>query len=103
MVLTIRDYGPPPPSGTVEHHPYGWRRWGEQDYYLDQEWTWAGSSYDLRITAATSEGGAPVHEFRSRYYAIPVTKLIALCSTAGFAHVSQDNERYYQPVILASA
>jgi glycine/sarcosine N-methyltransferase len=103
LVLTIRDYGPPPAPGTVEHHPYGWRRWGDQDYYVDQEWHWNGPHYDLRITASRSEGAVPDHEFRGRYYAIPVAHLHTLCTTAGFVDVDRQDGRYYQPVILATA
>jgi len=26
LLLTVRDYGTPPQGGTIDHHPYGWRR-----------------------------------------------------------------------------
>jgi len=102
LLLTVRDYGPPPPPGTVEYRPYGWRRWGEHDYYVSQEWRWNGPCYDLRITASRSIDGRPEHAFEGRYYAIPVAQLAALCRTAGFVEVERQDGSFYQPVLLAT-
>jgi SAM-dependent methyltransferase len=102
LLFSVRDYGPPPPMGTVEHHPYGWRRWGEQRYYVDQEWRWDGACYDFRITASRSPGDEPSYSFAGRYYAVPVVTLQSLCRAAGFVQVERMDGEYYQPVIVAT-
>jgi SAM-dependent methyltransferase len=102
LLLTLRDYGAPPPSGTVEQRPYGWRQWGAQRYFLSQEWRWDGPWYDLRITAAEAPDASPVQVFSGRYYAIQVPALIGLCQDAGFIAVERRDGTFYQPVILAT-
>src|SRR5262245_6472676 len=42
-LISMRDYGPPPPSGTVELKPYGERSWAGRRYHLRQVWRWRGS------------------------------------------------------------
>lgn len=100
LVLTVRDYPPPPPAGTVETRPYGWRQWGDARYFVSQEWRWDGPHYGLRILAATEPGAPPVHTFSGRYYAIRLGSLLHLCAAAGFQAIEHLDGRFYQPVIL---
>jgi hypothetical protein len=98
----VRDYGAPPPSGSIERHPYGWRSIGGGDYHLWQEWTWDGPCYDLRILMSHKEFGPIERAFHGRYYAIPVGRLVELCQAAGFGNVTHTTEGFYQPVILGT-
>jgi SAM-dependent methyltransferase len=102
VLLTVRDYGPPPLSGTIERHPYGWRQIGGQAFYLWQEWTWDGPCYNLRILMSHTEFGPSEREFRGRYYAIPLPRLLQLCREAGFADLAHTADGFYQPVILGT-
>jgi SAM-dependent methyltransferase len=102
MLLTLRDYGPPPPTGTVETRPYGWRQWGDTQYFVSQEWRWEGTQYELRITAAPEPGAPPVHTFAGRYYAIRVPALLQLCASVGFIDLERRDGSFYQPVILGT-
>src|SRR5215471_16202894 len=46
-LISMRDYGPQLPPGTVEVRPYGERVWAGHRYDLRQVWTWRGARYDL--------------------------------------------------------
>lgn len=102
LLLTVREYGPPPPPGTVEHRPYGWRQWGDSRVFVSQEWRWDGPRYELRITAAPEPEAQPTHIFTGRYYAIQLPALLQLCTKAGFVDVERRDGRFYQPVILGT-
>jgi SAM-dependent methyltransferase len=102
LLLTVRDYGPPPHSGSIERHPYGWRSVAGVDYHFWQEWTWDGACYDLRILMSRAEYGPIERAFQGRYYAIPVRRLVDLCRAAGFVAVTHTTEGFYQPVILGT-
>jgi SAM-dependent methyltransferase len=102
LLVTVRDYGSPPLTGTIERKPYGWRRWGREEFFVSQEWRWDGPCYDFRITASRGADGPAVHEFAGRYYAISVSALEALCREVGFHDVQREDAAFYQPVILAT-
>ncbi len=55
-LISMRDYGPPPPSGTVEVRPYGERHWAGRRYHLRQVWTWHGPRYDLSFEFTPVDG-----------------------------------------------
>jgi SAM-dependent methyltransferase len=102
-LISMRDYGPPPPSGTVEVRPYGERLWAGRRYHLCQVWNWRGPRYDLsfEITAGdTSEASATV--LRSSYLAIPVEKIAGLMRAVGFEDVRRVDERFFQPVLVGT-
>ncbi|HXI20848.1 MAG TPA: class I SAM-dependent methyltransferase, partial [Gemmatimonadales bacterium] len=75
-LISMRDYGPPPPSGTVEVRPYGERTWAGRRYRVRQVWTWRGPRYDLSFEFTPEEGAPTV--LKTSYLAIPVSRVAAL-------------------------
>jgi SAM-dependent methyltransferase len=102
-LISMRDYQTPPPSGTVEVHPYGERRWAGHTYSLRQVWTWRGPRYDLslEITPVGNPAG-PVTVVEASYLAIPVERVIALMLAAGFVNVRRVDSRFFQPVLVGT-
>jgi ubiquinone/menaquinone biosynthesis C-methylase UbiE len=102
-LVSMRDYGSPPPSGTVEVWPYGERAWAGRRYLLRQVWSWRGPRYDLsfEITPMDSaEDRATI--LTSSYLAIPVAHVAELMSAAGFRGVRRVDERFFQPVLVGT-
>jgi len=102
-LISMRDYKPPPPSGTVEVQPYGERFWEGRRYSLRQVWAWRGPRYDfsLEITPVDRAGdGAAV--LKSSYFAIPVAEVIERMNAVGFEGVRRVDNRFFQPVIVGT-
>jgi SAM-dependent methyltransferase len=102
-LISMRDYGLPPPSGTIEVRPYGERLWAGRRYHLRQVWTWRGPRYDLSFEITPTDGGeAEAQVLKSSYLAIPVKKVSELMRTVGFAHVRRVDGRFFQPVLVGT-
>ena len=102
-LVSMRDYGSPPPPGTVEVLPYGERIGAGRRYDLRQVWTWRGPRYDLsfEITPAGSgEGSAMI--LQSSYLAIPVAEVAQLMIAVGFQGVRRVDGRFFQPVLVGT-
>ena len=102
-LVSMRDYGSPPPSGTVEVRPYGERAWEGRRYHLRQVWSWRGPRYDLsfEITPADSaENCATI--LKSSYLAIPVAQVADLMTVVGFQGVRRVDDRFFQPVLVGT-
>jgi len=102
-LISMRDYGSPPPAGTVEVRPYGERLWAGRRYHLRQVWTWRGARYDLsfEITPADrAEAAATV--LKTSYLAIPVEQMAGLMRTVGFESVRRVDGRFFQPVLVGT-
>jgi hypothetical protein len=99
----MRDYGAPPPAGTVEVHPYGERIWEGRRYEVRQLWTWHGPRYEVALeivpTAGTEE---PATLVRASYLAITPARVMQLLRAAGFERVGRIDGRFFQPVLVAS-
>ena len=99
VVFSVRDYA------TVERKspdvsPYGLRSDGDQRALAVQVWEWQGDQYDLRIYLTTDDGSACRTEvLHSRYYAVPMARLLELLSQAGFVEVTRRDDVFFQPVI----
>ena len=104
LLISLRDYGDPPPRGTVERRPYGERSLGGNRVSLEQIWTWDGDQYDLALAIEMLDGAAAGRrqEFRSRYRAYPVPQVQAIMEAGGFDRVQRIDGRFYQPVLLGS-
>ena len=104
LLISLRDYGAPPPSGTVERRPYGERSCGGSRFALEQVWTWDGDQYELTLAIEVVEGvdAGRRQEFRSRYRAYPVRAVHAIMQASGFDHVRRVDGRFYQPVLVGS-
>ena len=102
-LVSMRDYGPPPPSGTVEVRPYGERAWAGRRYHLRQVWSWRGPRYDLsfEITPADSVDECATI-LKTSYLAIPVAQVAELMSAVGFQGVRRVDDRFFQPVLVGT-
>jgi SAM-dependent methyltransferase len=102
-LVSMRDYGSPPPSGTVEVQPYGERVCDGRRYHLRQIWTWRGPRYDLafEITPVGSDQESATI-LKSSYLAIPVAEVAALMRAAGFQDVRRVDGRFFQPILVGT-
>jgi ubiquinone/menaquinone biosynthesis C-methylase UbiE len=102
-IVSMRDYGPPPPPGTVEAHPYAERTWAGRRYRVRQVWSWRGPRYDLSLEfvemGQTREGTTVLV---SSYLAIPVGEVADLMRAAGFTRVQRLDNRFFQPVLVGT-
>jgi SAM-dependent methyltransferase len=102
-LVSLRDYGPPPPAGTVEVLPYGERAWAGRRYHLRQVWRWRGPRYDFWFEFTPVDG---VEEratlLKSSYLAIPVARVAELMSAVGFRHVRRVDGRFFQSVLVGT-
>jgi ubiquinone/menaquinone biosynthesis C-methylase UbiE len=102
-LISMRDYGPVPPSGTIEVKPYGERVFAGRHYRLRQVWTWRGPHYDLAFEITPADGaqdGAMI--LKSRCLAIPVVRMVALMRAVGFEDARRLDGRFPQPVIVGT-
>jgi SAM-dependent methyltransferase len=102
-LVSLRDYGPPPPPGTVEVRPYGERAWAGRRYHLRQVWSWRGSRYDLSFEITPADGvDAYATILKSSYLAIPVAQVAELMSAVGFQSIRRVDDRFFQPVLVGT-
>ena len=103
-VISMRDYGPAPPAGTVEVKPYGERRWRGGRYDVRQVWTWRGAQYDLsfEITPLDGEATERATILTTRYLAIAPARVAVLMSEAGFESVERIDGRFFQPLLIGT-
>jgi len=101
-LLSMRDYGTPPPAGTVEVHPYGERVWEGHAYTVQQVWTWHGSRYQVALEIVPTAGaeGEPATLVMAEYLAITPTHVAELLCSAGFERVERIDGRFFQPVLV---
>jgi SAM-dependent methyltransferase len=101
-LVSMRDYGPPPPSGTVEVHPYGERVWAGRRYHLRQVWSWRGPRYDVSFEITPADKAADATIVKSSYLAIPVAQVAELMNVVGFQGVRRVDGRFFQPVLVGT-
>lgn len=102
-LVSMRDYGSPPPAGTVEVRPYGERTWAGRRYHLRQVWSWRGPRYDLSFEITPADGGGDrAIILKSSYLAIPVAQVAQLMSAVGFQRVRRVDDRFFQPVLVGT-
>ena len=102
-LISMRDYGSPPPTGTVEVRPYGERLWAGRRYHLRQMWTWRGPRYDLSFEITPADGAeAAATVLKTSYLAIPVEQVTRLMRTVGFENVRRVDGRFFQPVLVGT-
>ena len=101
-VISMRDYGPPPPAGTVEVRPYGERAWAGRRYHVRQVWEWRGPRYDVTFEITPADGGAAATIVKTSYFAITVARMAGLMRSAGFEDVQRVDGRFFQPILLAT-
>lgn len=102
-LITMRDYGSPQPTGTVEVRPYGERFWEGRRYHVRQVWTWNGPKYELSFEFTPADaGGATATIVKSSFLATPVERVAALMRAVGFSNVERLDGRFFQPVLVGT-
>jgi SAM-dependent methyltransferase len=101
-LISMRDYGPPPPAGTVDAQPWGERVWAGRRYRVRQVWTWHGRHYELAIEIVPRDSSDAPTILRSRYLAIPVAEVAELMRAVGFERVRRLDDRFFQPVLIGT-
>lgn len=101
-LISLRDYGPPPPAGTVETRPYGERAWNGRRYDVRQVWTWRGSRYDVSFEITPLDGAEPATVLKTSYLAIAVAQIVTLVRQAGFVDVERIDGRFFQPIVAGT-
>ena len=102
-LISMRDYGSPPPSGAVEVRPYGERVWEGRRYHLRQVWSWRGPRYDLSFEITPVDSAEhPATILNSSCLAIPVARVAELMSSVGFQQVRRVDNRFFQPVLVGT-
>jgi ubiquinone/menaquinone biosynthesis C-methylase UbiE len=97
-VVTMRDYGTPPPAGTRQRKPYGTRSVDGRTYEVRQTWTWNGPHYNLLFEIVDETTGKVVLATETKYFAIAVFRVLELMVEVGFTNVRRVDEGFYQPI-----
>jgi len=102
-IITIRDYDKEKREG-VQIKPYGVRVVDDTKYVIFQTWEFEGNIYNLSMYFIRDCGQQEVKTkvFRSKYYAVSISKIIELMEMAGFSSVKQVQSEFYQPVIIGT-
>lgn len=102
-LISVRDYA------SVDHRgshlvPYGVRSTPDGRVAVFQLWDFVDPDhYDLSMFFVHDIDRTPrTQVFRTRYYAIGLTKLESLLHQAGFGGVERLLDRFYQPVLVAT-
>lgn len=102
-LITLRDYENEERDG-IQVKPYGVRVDQGVKYIIFQTWEFHGDIYDLSMYFIRDDGSrqAETKIFRSRYYAVTVSKIVELMQEAGFKGAKQIESDFYQPVIVGT-
>lgn len=102
-LITVRDYAAEDRT-PVQLRPYGVRFTPEGRVLVFQVWEFEGSSnlYELGMyfVVEPSAGPPQVIASKSRYYAIPITRLCDLLKEAGFVMIQRIDGLFFQPVLI---
>jgi SAM-dependent methyltransferase len=100
-LISVRDYGVMELGGT-QLKPHGVRIEGDTRFVLLQAWEFHGRIYELTMYLIEDSGNAEcrTRAFRSRYYAVPIDRLVELLGQAGFEAVHRIDGAMHQPVII---
>ena len=103
LLFSVRDYAvvDRAPRST---HPYGTRPRDGRTFRLNQEWRWTDPDRYLTTMIVEEEGPEGWHELvraSSRYYAVPLARLLELCGDAGFETEAVTAPEFFQPLVKA--
>jgi len=103
-ILGVRDYSTEERS-SPRLMPYGFRSEGGDRYFVVQTRDWDGDFYDVAmyfIREARGSKPATVIAGSSRYYAVPIDRLVSLLEESSFIEIQRlDGVLYQQPVLVA--
>ena len=102
-MFSVRDYAALERRDS-DVRPYGMRRDARGRFLAVQLWEWDGDSYDLRVylTEDPDVGPCRTRVLCSRYYAVPIARLLTLLGEAGFVDVRRRDDVLFQPVLTAT-
>lgn len=103
-LVTIRDYEKEE-RGKNLVKPYGVRVESGSRYLLFQVWDFEGEQYDFTfyfVAENLSTREVRTFAMRSRYYAIPTSRLCELMRQAGFSDVRRLDGVFFQPVLVGT-
>jgi hypothetical protein len=84
--------------------PYGFRSDRGDRYFVVQTRDWDGDFYDVAmyfIREARGSKPAAVTAGSSRYYAVPIDRLVSLLEECTFIEIQRLDGVLYQPVLVA--
>src|SRR5262249_43635054 len=84
--------------------PYGFRSDGDDRYFVVQTREWDGDFYDVAmyfIREARGPRPATVVAGSSRYYAVPIDRLVSLLEESAFAEIRRLGGVMYRPLLVA--
>ena len=101
-LISVRDYEKEDRSETLK--TYGKREEGDTTYIIFQTRTYRGDHYEVSMYFVADDGGpeCTTHIMRSRYYAIPMGRLMDLLREGGFTAVERVDGSFVQPVIIGT-
>ena len=94
-LVTMRDYGDPPPAGTQQRKPYGTRSVDGRPHEVRQTWTWDGPHYNLLFEIVDETTGKVVLATETKYFAIPIFRVLELMAEVGFVYSRFSDGRLY--------
>lgn len=103
-LISVRDYDREERGKNIVK-PYGVREQGDKRYFVFQVWDFEGEYYDVTlyfVEEDLSSKEVKTYAMRSRYYAIGITKLLAMMEEAGFHNVGRLDQGLYQPVLVGT-
>jgi SAM-dependent methyltransferase len=103
-ILTVRDYDSEPRGENIVK-PYGARMENGKRYVLFQVWDFEENYCNLAFFFVEEDldtRAVSTHVMRSKYYAIPISRLIELMKKVGFGEVTRLNDIFYQPVLVGT-
>jgi len=84
--------------------PYGFRSDGDDRYFVVQTRDWEGDFYDVAMYFIREGRGskpARVSAGSSRYYAVPIDRLVSLLEENSFIEIQRLDGVLYRPVLVA--
>ncbi len=104
VVIGLRDYRADEDRASPQVWSYGFRNQGDEQFYVFQTRHWSADCYDVAmyfVREETADSSAKVIAGRSRYYALPVSRLMTLLDDVGFGDVRRLDGLLYQPLVVA--
>jgi len=100
-LVSVRDYAAMQ-RGPGDVQTYGVREEDGVRYILLQHRAWSGDHYDVTFYVVEDRRADPsaTHTLRSRYYAIPTDRLLALMRAAGFVDAERVDGAFFQPLLV---
>jgi SAM-dependent methyltransferase len=104
LIASVRDYSAIE-RRSPDVRPYASHTEEGHRYTADQVWEWDGDQYDVTLRLTDEVVGKPPvrQEFRTRYYAVTISRLLQLLSATGFVRVERRDGAFFQPLIIGVA